>query len=470
MAVKEAWSDRYADFIGEVGARAQYKVSAVGYDGSESRLSKPAEAATREMTDEQLLDMLQLANFRYYWEGCEPNSGLAREDIPGHTDMIAAGASGFGMMSILVGIHRGFITREQGVERFLRITEFLSKAQRHHGVYPHFMNGKTGETIAWFGPKDNGGDLVETAFMYQGLIAALQFFDRDNNDERTIRERISRIWKETEWDWYRKTPDSDYLYWHWSPDKEWIIKHRLIGWNETLVTYFLAIASPTHGVPAELYYSGWASQSDLAANYRSWAVSRDGNRHANGHAYYGQHLGVRESTGGPLFFCHYSFLGLDPRALTDRYCNYFQNNKAIATINYRYCVEKPKGHEGYGEDSWGLTASDGFWGYCASEPATHIDEGKITPAGALASFPYTPEESMRAFKHFYRDCGSFLWGEFGFYDAYNPGINWVAPIFMGLNQGPITVMVENYRSGFVWDLFMSNPDVQNAIKKLEAIK
>ena len=470
VAVKEAWSDRYADFIGEVGARAQYKVSAVGYDGSESRLSKPAEAATREMTDEQLLDMLQLANFRYYWEGCEPNSGLAREDIPGHTDMIAAGASGFGMMSILVGIHRGFITREQGVERFLRITEFLSKAQRHHGVYPHFMNGKTGETIAWFGPKDNGGDLVETAFMYQGLIAALQFFDRDNNDERTIRERISRIWEETEWDWYRKTPDSDYLYWHWSPDQEWVINHRLIGWNETLVTYFLAIASPTHGVPAELYYSGWASQSDLAANYRSWAVSRDGNRYVNGNAYYGQKLEVGESTGGPLFFCHYSFLGLDPRALTDRYCNYFQNNKAIATINYRYCVENPKGHEGYGEDAWGLTASDGFWGYCASEPATHIDEGKITPTGALASFPYTPEESMRAFKHFYRDCGAWLWGEFGFYDAYNPGINWVAPIFMGLNQGPITVMVENYRSGFVWDLFMSNPDVQNAIKKLEAIK
>lgn len=470
VAVKEAWSDRYADFIGEVGARAQYKVSAVGYDGSESRLSKPAEAATREMTDEQLLDMLQLANFRYYWEGCEPNSGLAREDIPGHTDMIAAGASGFGMMSILVGIHRGFITREQGVERFLRITEFLSKAQRHHGVYPHFMNGKTGETIAWFGKKDNGGDLVETAFMYEGLIAALQFFDADNDNERTIRERISRIWEETEWDWYRKTPDSDYLYWHWSPDQEWVINHRLIGWNETLVTYFLAIASPTHGVPAELYYSGWASQSDLAANYRSWAVSRDGNRYVNGNAYYGQKLEVGESTGGPLFFCHYSFLGLDPRALTDRYCNYFQNNKAIATINYRYCVENPKGHEGYGEDAWGLTASDGFWGYCASEPATHIDEGKITPTGALASFPYTPEESMRAFKHFYRDCGAWLWGEFGFYDAYNPGINWVAPIFMGLNQGPITVMVENYRSGFVWDLFMSNPDVQNAIKKLEAIR
>lgn len=470
VAIRDAGRDRYTDFLGSIGTTASYKVSAVAYDGTESTLSKAVGAQTRAMTDDELLDMLQLANFRYYWEGCEPNSGLAVEDIPGHTDMIAAGASGFGMMAILTGIHRGFITREQGVERFLRITDYLSKAQRYHGVYPHFMNGKTGETIAWFGNRDNGGDLVETSFLYEGLIAALQFFDADSKDEALIRSRIQKIWEETEWDWYRRTPDSDYLFWHWSPDQAWVINHKLIGWNETLVTYFLAIASPTHAVPASMYYSGWASQTDVAANYRQWAVSKDGNRYVNGNSYFGQKLGIGESTGGPLFFCHYSFMGLDPHALTDRFVNYFENNKAIATINYRYCVENPKGYAGYGEDAWGLTASDGYWGYSASEPAEHQDEGKLTPTGALASFPYTPEESMRAFKHFYRDCGDFLWGEYGFYDAYNPSINWVAPIFMGLNQGPITVMVENYRSGFIWNLFMSNKDVQNAIRKLEAVR
>lgn len=470
VATRDSWAERYADFLGDTDVTAWYKVSAVSYEGKESKLSKALSARTHEMTDDELLDMLQLANFRYYWEKCEPESGLAVEDIPGHTDMIATGASGFGMMAIITGIHRGFITREQGVERFLRITDFLCRADRHHGVYPHFLNGKTGKTIAWFGSKDNGGDLVETSFMMEGLLAALQYFDGDNTKERTIRERISRIWEETEWDWYRKTPDSDYLYWHWSPDQEWVINHKLIGWNETLVTYFLAIASPSHAVPAELYYSGWASQTDLAANYRSWAVIKDGNRYFNGNSYYGQKLQVGENTGGPLFFCHYSFLGLDPHALTDRFTNYFENSKAIATINYRYCVENPKGHKGYGEDAWGLTASDGFWGYAASEPAEHQDEGKITPTGALASFPYTPEESMRAFKHFYRDCGSFLWGEYGFYDAYNPDINWVAPIFMGLNQGPITVMVENWRSGFIWNLFMSNPDVKKGIERLDAIR
>lgn len=470
VAVREVWSNRYADFIGEVGISASYKVSAVGYDGSESSLSNSVSARTHEMTDDELLDMLQLANFRYYWEACEPNSGLSLEDIPGHTDMIATGASGFGMMAILTGIKRGFITREQGVERFLRITKFLSSAERYHGVFPHFMNGKTGETIAWFGHRDNGGDLVETSFLFEGLISALEFFDLDNKDEETIRNRIRKLWEEAEWDWYRRSPDSDYLYWHWSPDQGWVINHRLIGWNETLVTYFLAIASPTHGVPADLYYSGWASQSDIAANYRSWAVSHDGNRYVNGNSYYGQKLAIGESTGGPLFFCHYSFLGLDPHALTDRFTNYYENNKAIATINYRYCVENPKGFEGYGEDSWGLTASDGFEGYTASEPATHIDEGKLTPTGALASFPYTPEESMRAFKHFYRDCGEYLWGEYGFYDAFNPTVNWVSPIFMGLNQGPITVMIENYRTGFIWNLFMQNEDVKSGIKKLEAIR
>lgn len=470
VGIRDAGRDRYTDFLGGIGTAASYKVSAVAYDGTESDLSRPAFARTRAMTDDELLDMLQLANFRYYWEGCEPNSGLAVEDIPGHADMIATGASGFGMMAILTGIHRGFITREQGVERFLRITDFLANAQRYHGVYPHFMNGKTGKTVAWFGKRDNGGDLVETSFMYEGLIAALQYFDADTKDEELIRTRIRKIWEETEWDWYRRTPDSDYLYWHWSPDQGWVINHKLIGWNETLITYFLAIASPTHAVPASMYYSGWASQTDLAANYRQWAVSRDGNRYVNGNSYFGQRLGIGESTGGPLFFCHYSFMGLDPRALTDRFVNYFENNRAIAIINYRYCVENPKGYEGYGEDAWGLTASDGYWGYSASEPAEHQDEGKLTPTGALASFPYTPEESMRAFKHFYRDCGDFLWGEYGFYDAYNPSINWVSPIFMGLNQGPITVMVENYRSGFIWNLFMSNRDVQSAIEKLKAAR
>lgn len=458
--IRRPWMDRCAHFVETPGIKAWYKVSAVGPDGSESPLSNVLCAQTRPMTDEELLDMVQEACFRYYWEGGEAVSGLALEDIPGHGDMIAAGASGFGMMAILAGIHRGFITRADGVERFLRITAFLEKAERHHGVYSHFMDGPTGKTVAWFGRRDNGGDLVETAFMYEGLLCARQFFDGKSREEKQIRERIDRIWRSTEWDWYRRYPDSPYLYWHWSPDQEWVINHRLIGWNETMAVYLMAIASPTHGVPASMYYSGWASQDDIAAKYRAnWGRVHDGERYTNGNTYFGEKLDVGVSNGGPLFFCHYSFLGFDPHKLTDRYTNYYQNNSTIARINLKYCTENPGGFQGYGPDCWGITASDQMWGYRAGEPVADLDNGTIAPTGALASFPYTPEASMAALRNYYRNYGRFLWGEYGFRDAFNLSENWVSPIFMGLNQGPVTVMIENWRSGLLWSLMMSHPDI-----------
>lgn len=471
VAVRRPWMCRYTDYIGRPDMNAWYKVSAVDYNLKETVCSQVVSSGTREMTDDELLDMLQLANFRYYWEMGEPESGLARENVPGKSDMIAAGASGFGMMAIIAGIHRGFISREEGEDRFLRITEFLQKAERHHGVYPHFMDGTTGKTVAWFGPKDNGGDIVETSFMMEGLLCARQFFDGDSSKERTIRTRIDSIWKDVEWSWYRKTPDSPYLYWHWSPDQEWVINHKLIGWNETMITYLMAIMSPTFPVPAEMYYSGWASQDDIAADYRyGWGRVRDGDRYANGNTYYGKKLDVAVSNGGPLFFTHYSFMGFDPHKLTDRFTNYFENNRAIAEVNLRYCMENPSKFVGYGPDCWGLTASDHMWNYSAAEPVADMDDGTIAPTGALASFPYTPEESMSAFLNYYRNYGHFLWGEYGFRDAFNLTENWVSPIFMGLNQGPVTVMVENYRSGFIWNLFMSHPDVMAGLGRLDSIR
>ena len=285
--------------------------------------------------------------------------------------------------------------------------------------------------------------------------------------EKNIADRIDRIWKNIEWDWFRKDDSSKFLYWHWSPDQQWVINHKLIGWNETLITYLLAISSPDHGIPASFYYSGWASQSQEAQEYRSgWGQTKDGSLYTNGNTYYGVPLKVGVSNGGPLFFVHYSFLGLDPRKLTDAYCNYFSNNRNIALINYRYCIENPKKHKGYGPGAWGLTASDGILSYQADEPVARQDHGKITPTGALASFPYTPGESMTALKNYYRNYGKFAWGPYGFYDAFNLDENWRSEIFMGLNQGPIAVMIENYRSGLLWRLFMSNPDVQQAIRKI----
>lgn len=459
---------RYTDFTGETGKSYSYKISFLSNNYQESNLSEPVSAQTRPMTDDDLLSMVQEACFRYYWEGAEPNSGLAREDIPGRQNMIAIGASGFGMMALIVGTERNFISREQSVERFTKITEFLEKAETFHGALAHFMDGLTKKVEPFFGIQDNGGDLVETSFLMQGLLAARAYFNQDNEKEKTIRDKITQIWERVEWDWYKQFPDSKFLYWHWSPDQAFVINHNLIGWNETMVTYLLAIASPTHAVPASMYYTGWATQEKRGQDYRSaWGGTKEGSMYTNGNTYFGIKLDVGVSNGGPLFFTHYSYMGYDPHFIADKYTNYFTNNKNIALINYRYCVKNPNHFKGYGDSCWGLSACDGPITYTADEPVKDRDLGKITPTGAISSFPYTPAESMKALKNYYNNYGKFLWGEYGFRDAFDLTQNWCSEIYMGLNQGPMVVMMENYRTGLIWKLFMSNPEIKDGLKKLE---
>ena len=467
VAISSTAFIRHSDFVDTTGKSYTYRISLLDANYNETAPSNTVTAATRPMSDEELLTMVQEANFRYYWEGAEPRSGLALENIPGRRTMVAAGASGFGLMAILVGIERGFITREQGVQRFVQLVNYLEKAEKFHGAFSHFLDGNTGKVVPFFGPKDNGGDLVETAFLAQGLLAARSYFSGNTEQEKLIREKITVIWQGIEWDWYRKEPNSPYLYWHWSPDQAWVINHKLIGWNETMIVYLLGIASPTHPIPASMYYTGWASQDEEAQQYRSnWGQTREGALYKNGNTYFGIPLKVGVSNGGPLFFIHYSYLGPDPRKIRDRYTDYFSNNRNIALINYRYCVENPERHRGYGPGAWGLTASDGPWTYAASEPVPRMDDGKMTPTGALASFPYTPQESMQALKNYYRTYGKFLWGAYGFRDAFNLDENWCSPLYMGLNQAPITVMIENHRTGLIWKLFMQNPEIQEALEKI----
>ncbi|MDA3905516.1 MAG: hypothetical protein PF484_05510 [Bacteroidales bacterium] len=468
VGIQSPWIPGFTDFIGDnKSTEFSYRITFLDDNYKETSFSNIMSAKTKIMTDEDFLDMIQESNFRYYWEGAEVNSGLALENIPGRNSMIALGASGFGIMAIITGVERDYISKDEAIDRFLKIIQFLKEADRFHGVYPHFLDGETGKIVPFFGLKDNGGDLVETSFLMQGLLTARQYFDGKNIREAEIRNAITEIWNNVEWDWHKRFPNSDFLYWHWSPDQEWIINHKLIGWNETLITYFLAIASPTHSVPASMYYSGWASQLDEAIDYRSnWGNTTQGSKYINGNNYFGIELPVGVSNGGPLFFTHYSFLGLNPHEMTDKYVNYFENNKKIAQINQRYCIENPKNYIGYGEDCWGLTASDGPYDYSANEPKYEKDVGKMTPTGALASFPYTPEASMKALKNYYLNYGDFLYGYYGFRDAFSLTDNWCSPLFMGLNQAPITVMIENYRTGLLWNLFMQNENVQTGLKKL----
>ncbi len=443
-----------------------FRITSVNAAYQESAPSAVASAITRALNDDELLTMTQEAHFRYYWEGAHPDAGLALESIPGDPNLVALGAAGFGMMTWIVGVERGFITRQQAVERMHTALAFLDKADRYHGVWSHFMDGRTGKTIPLFGKYDNGGDLVETAFMCQGLLTARQYFDHDTNDERQLRDTITRLWEGVEWNWCRNPPDSDFLMWHWSPDYGWHINHSLIGWNETLIVYLMAIASPTHPAPPELYHRGWASQSEVARKYReNWGQTSAGNLYTNGEEYYGLKLDVGVGSGGPLFFIHYSFLGFDPRGKRDRYCNYFDNNRQIALINHRYCVANPGGYGGYSDAFWGLTASDDHIGYRAHEANENNDNGTMTPTGALGSFPYTPALSMNMLRYTL-DHVPELWGIYGFRDAINLTENWLSPIFMGLNQAPIVIMIENNRTGLLWRLFMSNPEIAPMLAKI----
>jgi exo beta-1,2-glucooligosaccharide sophorohydrolase (non-reducing end) len=462
---------RYEDFLGKAGVTAYYRVGASDWQYHTSFHPTKIKASTREFSDDELLTMLQEACFHYYWDGADPNSGMTRENIPGDDRIVATGASGMGIGALIVGVDRGFITRAQGMERMARIVNFLEHAQRYHGAWSHYMNGSTGKTMPVFGMFDNGGDLVETSFLMEGLLAARQYFRGESGAEHDLYQRISQLWETVEWSWYRGPQPGDFLYWHWSAEWGWQIRHPLIGMNEVIITYLLAMSSPTHGVPAEMYYSGWASQSQRAVSYREgWSGSNDGDHYGNGHTYYGIKLDVGVGTGGPLFFTHYSFFGFDPHKLHDRYTSsYFDNNRNIALINRAYCIANPKHFQGYGPDAWGLTASDGPDGYVPHAPDNNSDHGTLTPTGALASFPYTPEASLAAFKHYYRDLGAQLWDVYGPRDAYNPGENWISPIYMGLNQAPIVVMIENQRTGLVWKNFMANPEVAVMLHNLDAV-
>jgi hypothetical protein len=461
IGIRPGWSCRYVDFIGSPGKKSFYKVSAIDRARNESPLSIAASGSTRAFNDDELLDMIQEGCFRYYWEAANPDSGMAVEILPGDANLVALGASGFGIMALLVATEREFITRDESTARMLKILRFLKRADRFHGAWPHFLDGRTGRAIPYFGKYDNGGDLVETTFLVQGLLAARQYFHRDSDAEREIRDTITALWREVEWDWYRKSPDSDVLYWHWSPDHGWHISHPLIGWNETMIVYLLAIASPTHGVPASLYHTGWAGQSDMAVEYRrNWSRTTQGDHFLNGNEYYGIRLDVGSGTGGELFFTQFSFLGFDPRAKRDRYTNYFRNNRNIALVHRAYCIDNPRKFAGYGAECWGRSAGVNSGG---GRPLPRDDNGTICCSAALGVFPYTPVESFAALKHFYRRLGDKIWGPYGFHDGFNQTENWLDEVYMGLNQAQIVVGIENHRTGLVWRSFMSNPEIAPAL-------
>lgn len=411
---------------------------------------------TISYTDEALMDSVQYQTFNYFWEGAEPVSGLARERFhmdniyPNHDkDIITTGGSGFGLMAILVGVERKFITREQALERYEKIVDFLEKADRFHGAWPHWMlpSGK----VTPFSKKDNGGDLVETAFLVQGLLTVKEYFKDGNEREQKLAQKIQQLWEEVEWDWYTKGGE-DVLYWHWSTEYGWEMNFPVGGYNECLIMYVLAAASPTHSINKSVYEKGWALGGAIAKDTTYYGLETELN-----------HFEHDDAPVGPLFWAHYSYLGLDPKGLSDQFADYWKLNVNHAMIHYKYAVDNPEGHEGYGEDNWGLTSSYSIKGYAGHRPG--MDLGVISPTAALSSMPYTPKESTQFLRYMYTQQDSLI-GKYGPYDAFSLEKDWYLPRYLAIDQGPIPVMIENYRSGLLWDLFMANEEVKSGLKKL----
>lgn len=408
-------------------------------------------AALADLDEAALLDAVQRQTLRFFWEGAHPVSGLARDRITGKSgvdgELVTSGGTGFGMLALLVAASRGWRTREEVLQRCTQIVGLLARATRHHGVFPHFLDGLTGATLP-FSPLDDGGDLVETGLLCQGLLCARQYFQRDTPGEAALRADIAALWEAIEWDWHTQG-GQDVLYWHWSPRHGWAINQAIRGWNECLLTYVLAAASPRHPIEPRVYDAGFASGGD----------------YVNGNSYYGLNLPLGPAYGGPLFFAHYSFCGLDPRGLRDSHADYWEQCRRHVAINRAYCLDNPDGHQGYGADCWGLTASDDPDGYVAHAPGN--DTGTIAPTAALSSLPYAPTESLRVMRHLLREYGARCWGEYGFTDALCPDRDWVANSTLAIDQGPIIAMIENHRSGLLWRLFMSVPEVQAGLRRLQ---
>ena len=399
-----------------------------------------------KISDAALLTKVQQQTFKYFWDFAHPTSGLARERNTSG-DVVTTGGSGFGIMSLIVGIERNFISRDQGLARMQKIVTFLKdKAITFHGAYPHWLNGHSGAAVP-FSANDNGADLVETSFLVQGLIAAREYFKGSTAVEVALRTDINFICDRVEWNWFRQN-DQQVLYWHWSPDKAWTMNHKIQGWNECFVTYVLAASSREHSVPLSVYEEGWTRNGTFK----------------NGNTFYNYILPLGENLGGPLFFEHYSFLGINPQSLKDKYADYSLQTKNHTLINYSYCVDNPKKYYGYSDSVWGLSAGDINGGYTASSPTN--DRGYIVPTAALSSFPYTPKESMAALHFYYYVLGDKLFKEYGFVDAFSLHDPWFADSFLAIDQGPIIVMIENHRTGLLWNLLSNAPEIQSGLKRL----
>ena len=433
--------------------------------------NQPAEQPYRSSPQQQaFLDQLQRDTFKFFWETTPAGTGLTPDRAPGaNTSSVAA--VGFALTSYLVGVERGYVTRAEAATRTLRTLETLWRAPQgpaaegvagYNGLFYHFLDGHDGV-------RSDQSELstVDTALLMAGVLSAQAYFDKDDETERSIRLLADQLYRRVDWAWASSPRHKPLLSLGWSPEQGFI-DYDWRGYNEGMLLYILALGSPTHPIDPQAW-------EEWTRSYR-WESA----------------YGPPHVTFGPMFGHQYSHVWVDFRGIQDGYMrskgsDYFTNSVRATHANRAYCIANPGGWKGYGELVWGLTASDGplgaddahgaatpfhaYWARGAGPNAS--DDGTIAPTAAGGSVPFAPEVAIPTLMHFRDRFGDRLYGQYGFKDAFNlsyPGksgepTGWFADQYLAIDQGPILLMIENYRTGFVWELLKKSAYVSAGLRK-----
>ena len=389
-----------------------------------------------------LMDEHEQKVISYFTAGANSATGMAYNSSTDKATL-TTGASGFGIMSLVVGVERGWLQRDEAVDQIVRIVRFLKKADRFAGAWAHWYN-QSGKIVP-FGNQNQAGEIVETAFMMGGLLTACEYFNGNSAGEIEMREATEYFWNTIEWNHFVR---NGHMYWIWHQDSD-SYELPLIGWHETLLVYVLAMAAPEeHRVSESVYRSCWQGY----------------NFSHSGRETYGYELPLGSDLGGPLFLSQYSFLGLDPRRMMDSHCYYWAQNQNHTMVNRHYCVYEAPADNMYSASNWGLTACGG----CGSHPAylsrdPENDDGVIAPTAAISAFPYTPFYSAQVLLNLERNYPK-LNGKYGFGVAYCPAEKAVSSEYLAMEHAPMAIMMENYRSGLIWKLLMRNALVQRGLQ------
>jgi hypothetical protein len=439
-------TNHFVDFEVQNGLTYRYRVRAVDTAGQESLDSATISVTPQVLDDEAFLDLVQRTAFDYFWYETNPENGLIkdRSNDPSRSSIAAVGS---GLSAPTVGIDRGWISREAGQARVLTTLQFLGNsphgpeadATGYKGFYYHFLDMQTGR-------RDGDSELstIDTALLLGGVLHVQQYFDRDDATEATIRALADNLDRRVDWPWMQVR--SAKICHGWNPETGFL-RYDWGGYNEAMILYLLALGSPTFPISPEAW-TAWTSSY-------AWQT------------HYGQAFVVFP----PLFGHQYSHVWIDFRGIQDAYMrakglDYFENSRRATLANRAYVIANPHGWADYGENVWGLTASDIPTSYSArGAPPAERDDGTITPTAVGGSFAFTPRESLAALRHMYATYRTQIWGPYGFKDAFNPSMKWFASDYLGIDQGPIVLMIENYRTGRIWHEFMQHPTIQSGLAR-----